>query len=214
MCYATRRTKNFCKDWTERLGKKRTHDAVAVANDGVLNTIDCTILEADAKGENLSFKLKAGNTEVSRPLAGFTGFIFQRTLNPNAPPVVCQLGGRRPQQPPWSPPARRRSRTVSKLTTSAGVTIGYQTKQLVLPRLQFGEPCVLTVRFDTEQCRRDFDRGRTQLLSRLSQGLQPGRLAAPPARAAVHKRHRAAFAHRAGVQAQGRIPHVPGPGRH
>ncbi len=79
------------KAWDARVSMKRTHDAVAVDNGGVLNAIECTILETDEKGVDLTFKLKSSGKDVTKPLAAFAGLLFQRRLNPAAPPIVCKL---------------------------------------------------------------------------------------------------------------------------
>ena len=117
------------KAWDQRIGVKRTHDAVAVNSEGILNAIDCTILEADAKGENISFKLKSGGNTLIKPINGFAGFIFQRTIDASAPPVVCKLldAGRNHVMVA----AVETMDGSLHVKTSAGVTLIYKPEQLV-----------------------------------------------------------------------------------
>jgi NPCBM/NEW2 domain len=119
------------KEWNERLAKKRTHDALVVNNDETVGEIACTILDADDKG-NLIFKLKSakeGDANLSRPLANFAGVIFQRDIDPNAPPVVCKLldAGRNHLMVA----AVESKEDGLHAKTAAGVTLIYKPEQLV-----------------------------------------------------------------------------------
>lgn len=115
--------------WNARVAVRRNNDAVAVDNDGVINAIDCTILEADAAGENLTFKLKSSGKDLTKPLAGFTGLLFQRRLNPEAPPVVCKLTDVGLSN--LMVAGIESKDGALQVKTSAGVTLNYQPAQLV-----------------------------------------------------------------------------------
>ena len=97
MCCATLEDAALRGAWDERIAKKRTHDAVAVNNEGVINAIECTILEADEKGVDLTFKLKTSGKDVTKPLAAFAGLLFQHTSIPK-PAGRVQADGHRPVQ--------------------------------------------------------------------------------------------------------------------
>lgn len=79
--------------WATRIAaKQRNFDTVVVnAGNGVLNAIECTIQEADDKGENLTFKLKSSGNDATKPLSAFIGLTFQRQLDTNATAVLCRL---------------------------------------------------------------------------------------------------------------------------
>jgi hypothetical protein len=81
----------YRKDWLERLARKRRHDAVVRIKDETINSYEGTIGDADAAGQNINFKLAATGRSGPLPLANLHGLIFQRDIDPNAPPMLCKL---------------------------------------------------------------------------------------------------------------------------
>jgi hypothetical protein len=79
-------------DWNEKTAgsHKRTDDGLILDKANVKGELHVSILSSDEKG-NITFKVKETDTESSGPIMSFRGVIFQRTLNPNAPPVACRL---------------------------------------------------------------------------------------------------------------------------
>jgi hypothetical protein len=71
--------------------KKKTRDILLIKKDDVINPIEGTLGDVDAKGENIEFTLAAGGGKralaLSRPLAVY----FQRGPDPNAKPITCRL---------------------------------------------------------------------------------------------------------------------------
>jgi hypothetical protein len=80
------------KDWSERLARKRRRDVITVKKDETVNAIEGTVGEADAEGKSLEFQTASGR-KGKLLLANLHGIIFQRQLDPQAPPVVCKLIG-------------------------------------------------------------------------------------------------------------------------
>jgi hypothetical protein len=77
------------KDWTERIGRKRRHDVLAVLKDGVPNCLEGTLGNGDEAGTHIDFTL--GEAKRSVALERIHGLIFQREIDPNAAPVLCKL---------------------------------------------------------------------------------------------------------------------------
>jgi hypothetical protein len=80
----------YRKDWTERVGKRRRRDVVAILNEGAINPVEGTLGAADAEGKTIEFQTASGKKRDLR-LANLHGLIFQRELDPQAPPVLCKL---------------------------------------------------------------------------------------------------------------------------
>jgi hypothetical protein len=80
----------YRKDWKERLARKRRRDVVALIRDDSVNAIEGTLGEGDAEGKSITFELATGK-KGNVVLANVHGLIFQRELDPQAPPVLCKL---------------------------------------------------------------------------------------------------------------------------
>jgi hypothetical protein len=82
----------YRKDWKERLTKKRRRDVVAILDEGTVNPVEGTLGLADENGKTIEFQLTSGKKRAI-PLSNpnLHGFIFQRELDPQAPPVLCKL---------------------------------------------------------------------------------------------------------------------------
>jgi hypothetical protein len=78
------------KDWAERVARKRRRDVVAILNEGTVNPVEGTLGAADAEGKNIEFQTANGRKR-NLILANLHGLIFQRELDPQAPPVLCKL---------------------------------------------------------------------------------------------------------------------------
>lgn len=78
------------KDWTERVARKRRRDVVAILNEGTVNPVEGTLGAADAEGKTIEFQTANGRKR-NLILANLHGLIFQRELDPQAPPVLCKL---------------------------------------------------------------------------------------------------------------------------
>jgi hypothetical protein len=117
--------------WAARIAaKQRNFDAVVVnAGNGILNAIECTIQEADDKGENLTFKLKSSGNDATKPLTAFIGLTFQRQLDANAAAVLCKLTDTGHSSLMVSAVAVKDGNLEVK--TSAGLTLVYKPDQLV-----------------------------------------------------------------------------------
>ncbi len=87
---ANAQDEKYRKEWTARLAKKHRRDVVALLKEGTVNPVEGTLGDADAEGKTISFQL-AGGKKVNIILARLHGLIFQRELDPNAPPVLCKL---------------------------------------------------------------------------------------------------------------------------
>jgi hypothetical protein len=80
----------YRRDWTERIAKKRRRDVVAILNGATVNPVEGTLGAADAAGKTIEFQTASG-TKRELILAKLHGLIFQRELDPQAPPVLCKL---------------------------------------------------------------------------------------------------------------------------
>lgn len=78
------------KDWSERLARKRRHDLAVAMKDGTINSYEGTFGEGDAEGHSIVFQNTKG-TKGKLVLAKLHGLIFQRELDPQAPPMLCKL---------------------------------------------------------------------------------------------------------------------------
>jgi len=82
----------YRRDWSERLSRKRRRDVVAVLKEETVNALEGTIGDSDAEGKSIEFQIASGR-KGKFPLANLHGIIFQRQLDPQAPPVLCKLFG-------------------------------------------------------------------------------------------------------------------------
>jgi hypothetical protein len=80
----------FRKDWAERLARKRRRDIAVLIKNDTINAVEGTFGEADAEGKSIEFQLPTGKKGPFR-LTNLHGLIFQRELDPQAPPVLCKL---------------------------------------------------------------------------------------------------------------------------
>jgi hypothetical protein len=80
----------YRKDWTERVARKRRRDVVAILNEGSVNPVEGTLGAADDEGKTIEFQTTGGRKRDPL-LANLHGLIFQRELDPQAPPVLCKL---------------------------------------------------------------------------------------------------------------------------
>jgi hypothetical protein len=80
----------YRKDWAERLARKRRRDMAVLVKDGVVNPVEGTFGEADADGKGIDFQIPGGR-KGKFLFANLHGLIFQRELDPQAPPVLCKL---------------------------------------------------------------------------------------------------------------------------
>lgn len=87
---ANAQDEKYCKEWSERLSKKRRRDVVALLTEGKVNPLEGTLGAADAEGKTIEFQSASGK-KGDFILANLHGLIFQRELDPNAPPVQCKL---------------------------------------------------------------------------------------------------------------------------
>src|SRR5207253_3016701 len=78
------------KRWQEQRGKRATRDRVLVLKAGILNPLEGTLGEPDAKGEEINFKLASGGASRALPFKRIHGLIFNR-LNPETAPAVCEV---------------------------------------------------------------------------------------------------------------------------
>jgi hypothetical protein len=78
------------KDWSERVARKRRRDVVAILNEGTVNPVEGTLGAADAEGKTIEFQTASGRKR-DLILANLHGLIFQRELDPQAPPLLCKL---------------------------------------------------------------------------------------------------------------------------
>jgi len=88
------------KDWNERLGKKRTKDFLVIKNEaGVINGFPGNLGEASEDGATITFTREGATTPIRRSVRGSAdgqvlpihGLIYNRHLDPNAPPAVLKL---------------------------------------------------------------------------------------------------------------------------
>ncbi len=80
----------YRKDWAERLARKRRRDMAVFIRDNVPNAVEGTFGEADSEGKSIEFQIPTGKKGPLR-FANLHGLIFQRELDPQAPPVLCKL---------------------------------------------------------------------------------------------------------------------------
>jgi hypothetical protein len=80
----------FRKDWAERLARKRRHDMAVLIKNEVINPVEGTFGEADAEGKGIEFQLPTGK-KGKFLFSNLHGLVFQRELDPQAPPVLCKL---------------------------------------------------------------------------------------------------------------------------
>jgi hypothetical protein len=80
----------YRKDWTDRLARKRRRDVVAFLVDGVVNPLEGTLGAGDESGKTIEFVSTSGKKR-DVVLANVHGLIFQRELDPQAPPVLCKV---------------------------------------------------------------------------------------------------------------------------
>jgi hypothetical protein len=81
------------KEWTERLADRRAklkrRDVLAVRKGGVLNALEGTLGEGNDADGTIEFSI--GSKARAVPLAGVAGLVFERGVNPAAPPVICKV---------------------------------------------------------------------------------------------------------------------------
>jgi hypothetical protein len=80
----------YRKDWAERLSRKRRRDIAVLLKNDVPNPIEGTFGEADSEGKGIEFQIPSGR-KAKLVFANLHGLIFQRELDPQAPPVLCKL---------------------------------------------------------------------------------------------------------------------------
>ena len=83
-------SEKYRKDWTERVAKKHRRDVVAILNGDVVNPVEGTLGAADPTGKTIEFQTASGRKR-DLILANLHGLLFQRELDPQAPPVLCKL---------------------------------------------------------------------------------------------------------------------------
>jgi hypothetical protein len=85
----------FRKDWTTRVVAKRGKDVMVVRNkDGVPQNIECTLGEADAKGETIQYAISIGEEDTKSGKKKFSelhGLIFKHKLDRKAPATMCRV---------------------------------------------------------------------------------------------------------------------------
>ena len=77
------------RDWAARLARKRRRDMAVFIRDGTPTPLEGTFGEADAEGKSIEFQIPGKKGKF--PFANMHGLIFQRELDPQAPPVLCKL---------------------------------------------------------------------------------------------------------------------------
>jgi hypothetical protein len=80
----------YRKDWSERLARKRRRDMAVFIRDDTPNPVEGTFGEADAEGKGIEFQATNGR-KGKFLFANMHGLVFQRDLDPQAPPVLCKL---------------------------------------------------------------------------------------------------------------------------
>jgi hypothetical protein len=78
------------KDWAELLARKRRRDMAVFIRDGIINPIEGTFGDADAQGKGIEFQIPTGK-KGTLLFSKLHGLIFQRELDPQAPPLLCKL---------------------------------------------------------------------------------------------------------------------------
>jgi hypothetical protein len=79
----------YRKDWAERLARKRRRDVAVLIKNDTPNPIEGTFGEADAEGKGIEFQIPGRKARLL--FSNLHGLIFQRELDPQAPPVLCKL---------------------------------------------------------------------------------------------------------------------------
>jgi hypothetical protein len=79
----------YRKDWAQRLARKRRRDIAVLIRDESPNGIEGTFGDADAEGKGIEFQIPG--RKVKLLFAKLHGLIFQRELDPQAPPLLCKL---------------------------------------------------------------------------------------------------------------------------
>lgn len=80
----------YRKDWSERLARKRRRDMAVLIREDTINPVEGTFGEADAEGKGIEFQIPGGR-KGRLLFAKLHGLIFQRELDPQAPPLLCKL---------------------------------------------------------------------------------------------------------------------------
>jgi hypothetical protein len=80
----------YRKDWTERLARKRHRDVAVLIRDDIINAVEGTFGDADAQGKGIEFQIPGGKKGTFL-FSKLHGLIFQRELDPQAPPLLCKL---------------------------------------------------------------------------------------------------------------------------
>ena len=80
----------YRKDWSERLARKRRRDMAVLIREDNINPVEGTFGEADAEGKSIEFQIPGGR-KGKFLFVNLHGLIFQRELDPQAPPVLCKL---------------------------------------------------------------------------------------------------------------------------
>jgi hypothetical protein len=122
----------YRKDWAERLARKRRRDIAVLVKQDTINPIEGTFGEADAQGTSIEFQIPGGRKGPLR-FANLHGLIFQRELDPLAPPVVCKLYDN--YQNTIMVSAVTRTPTGLEVTTPAGAR--FEISQDLLTRLDY-----------------------------------------------------------------------------
>lgn len=79
----------YRKDWAERLARKRRRDIAVIIKQDTPNPLEGTFGDADPEGKGIDFQ--TGGRKAKFLFANLHGLIFQRELDPQAPPVLCKL---------------------------------------------------------------------------------------------------------------------------
>ncbi|MGH7223512.1 MAG: NPCBM/NEW2 domain-containing protein, partial [Gemmataceae bacterium] len=80
----------YRKDWVERVARKRRRDAAVRITSDTINSYEGTFGDADAEGKSIEFQTATGK-KGTLLFSVLHGLIFQRELDPQAPPVLCKL---------------------------------------------------------------------------------------------------------------------------
>jgi hypothetical protein len=118
---------NHRRDWTERVGRKRRQDILALLKEGVVNPLSGTLGNGDEAGTHIDFTL--GDTKRSVALERIHGLIFQREIDPNAAPVLCKLSDTHRDLVMVS--AIKETPSGLSVTTPSGAHIDYSNAQLI-----------------------------------------------------------------------------------
>lgn len=80
----------YRKDWGERLARKRRRDMVVIIRNDIPNAVEGTFGEADEEGKGIDFQIP-GRRKGKLFFVNLHGLIFQREIDPAAPPLLCKL---------------------------------------------------------------------------------------------------------------------------